>query len=117
VVSGARRKYPIVLVVPNFDNLERWAKERNLSYGSHAELIQLADVQAKVEREVMSMLKELAKFETPKKVLLLENDFTIESGELTPTLKVKRRVVEKRYKDQIDSTYAAGDAVTAALES
>ena len=117
VLYGDRRKYPIVLVVPNFDNLERWAKERNLSYGSHAELIQLADVQAKVEREVMSMLKELAKFETPKKVLLLENDFTIESGELTPTLKVKRRVVEKRYKDQIDSTYAAGDAVTAALES
>jgi len=116
VLYGDRRKYPIVLVVPNFDNLERWAKERNLSYHSKAELIQLADVQAKVEREVMSMLKELAKFETPKKVLLLENDFTIESGELTPTLKVKRRVVEKRYKDQIDATYAAGDAVAAAIE-
>ena len=117
VLYGDRRKYPIVLVVPNFDNLERWAKERNLSYHSKAELIQLADVQAKVEREVMSMLKELAKFETPKKVLLLENDFTIESGELTPTLKVKRRVVEKRYKDQIDAAYAADDAVAAAIES
>jgi len=66
---------------------------------------------------VMSMLKELAKFETPKKVLLLENDFTIESGELTPTLKVKRRVVEKRYKDQIDSAYAADDALAASIES
>lgn len=117
VLYGDRRKYPIVLVVPNFDTLERWAKERNLSSRSRAELIQLADVQAKVEREVMSMLKELAKFETPKKVLLLEHDFTIESGELTPTLKVKRRVVEKRYKEQIDATYAAGDAVTAAIES
>jgi len=117
VLYGDRRKYPIVLVVPNFDNLERWAKERNLSYHSTAELIQLADVQAKVEREVMSMLKELAKFETPKKVVLLENDFTIESGELTPTLKVKRRVVEKRYKDQIDAAYAADDAVAAAIES
>jgi len=117
VLYGDRRKYPIVLVVPNFDNLERWAKERNLSYHSKAELIQLADVQAKVEREVMSMLKELAKFETPKKVLLLENDFTIESGELTPTLKVKRRVVEKRYKDQIDATYSADDALAASIES
>ena len=117
VLYGDRRKYPIVLVVPNFDNLERWAKERNLSYASRGELIQLADVQAKVEREVMSMLKELAKFETPKKVLLLENDFTIESGELTPTLKVKRRVVEKRYKDQIDSAYAADDALAASIES
>jgi len=106
-----------VLVVPNFDNLERWARERNLTYGTRAELIQLPDVQAKVEREVMSTLRELAKFETPKKVVLLENDFTIESGELTPTLKVKRRVVEKRYKDVIDAAYAAGDAMAASIES
>jgi long-chain acyl-CoA synthetase len=116
VLHGDRRKYPIVLIVPNFDNLERWARERNLSYGTRAELILLPDVRAKVEREVMSMLKELAKFETPKKVVLLENDFTIESGELTPTLKVKRRVVEKRYKDAIDAAYAADDAIAAAIE-
>jgi len=116
VLYGDRRKFPIILVVPNFDNLERWARERNLAYGSRAELIQLADVQAKVEREVMSALHDLAKFETPKKVVLLENDFTIESGELTPTLKVKRRVVEKRYKDLIDAAYAADDAMTAAIE-
>jgi long-chain acyl-CoA synthetase len=116
VLYGDRRKYPIILVVPNFDNLERWAKERSLSYASRAELIELADVQAKVEREVMSSLRDLAKFETPKKVVLLENDFTIESGELTPTLKVKRRVVEKRYKDQIDAAYASGDAMAAAIE-
>ena len=116
VLYGDRRKFPIILVVPNFDTLERWAQERGLTYGSRAELIQLPDVQAKVEREVMSMLHELAKFETPKKVLLLENDFTIESGELTPTLKVKRRVVEKRYKDLIDAAYAAGDPMAAAIE-
>jgi len=116
LLYGDRRKFPIVLVVPNFDNLERWARERNLTYGTRAELIQLPDVQAKVEREVMSTLRELAKFETPKKVVLLENDFTIESGELTPTLKVKRRVVEKRYKDVIDAAYAAGDPMAAAIE-
>ncbi|HXM39421.1 MAG TPA: long-chain fatty acid--CoA ligase [Gemmatimonadales bacterium] len=116
VLYGDRRKFPIVLVVPNFDNLERWAKERNLSYGSRADLLELADVQAKVEREVMGTLRDLAKFETPKKVVLLEHDFTIESGELTPTLKVKRRVVEKRYQDLIDRAYTAGDAMAAAIE-
>ncbi|MDP3910665.1 MAG: long-chain fatty acid--CoA ligase [Gemmatimonadales bacterium] len=116
VVYGDRRKFPIVLVVPNFDNLERWAKERSLTYGTRAELITLADVQAKVEREVMGMMRELAKFETPKKVLLLEHDFTIEAGELTPTLKVKRRAVEKRYQDLIDRAYAADDALAAAIE-
>ena len=117
VLYGDRRKFPIILVVPNFDNLERWAAERGLSYGTRAQLLQLADVQAKMEREVMGTLRDLAKFETPKKVLLLENDFTIESGELTPTLKVKRRVIEKRYKDQIDAAYASADALTASIES
>ena len=116
MLYGDRRKFPIILVVPNFENLERWAQERGLMYGTRAELIGLADVQAKVEREVMSTLRDLAKFETPKKVLLLENDFTIESGELTPTLKVKRRVVEQHYKDKIDAAYAAEDAMAAAIE-
>jgi len=116
VLYGDRRKFPIVLIVPNFDTLERWAKERNLSYSSRAQLIGLADVQAKVEREVMDTLRDLAKFETPKKVVLLENDFTIESGELTPTLKVKRRVVEKHYQDLIDRTYNAGDPMAASIE-
>jgi long-chain acyl-CoA synthetase len=116
VLYGDRRKFPIVLVVPNYDNLERWAKERNLTYGSHRELIALDDVKAKVEREVMGQLRELAKYEMPKKVVLLEQDFTIEAGELTPTLKVKRRVVEKRYKDLIDRAYSAEDAIAAAIE-
>ena len=117
MMYGDRRKYPIILIVPNFDNLERWAGERNLTYGTRAALIQMPDVRAKVEREVMGMLRELAKYETPKKILLLETDFTIEAGELTPTLKVKRRVVEKRYKDQIDAAYASDDAMAAAIES
>ena len=116
MLYGDRRKFPIILIVPNFDNLERWAEERSLTYGTHAELIEMADVQAKVEREVMSMLPHLAKFETPKKVVLIEKDFTIESGELTPTLKVKRRVVEQHYKEVIDAAYAAGDAMAAAIE-
>ena len=116
MLYGDRRKFPIILIVPNFDNLERWARERSLTYGTHAELIALADVHAKIEREVMSMLSQLAKFETPKKVVLLEKDFTIESGELTPTLKVKRRIVEQHYKDKIDAAYAAEDAMAAAIE-
>jgi long-chain acyl-CoA synthetase len=116
VVLGDQRKFPIILVVPNFDVLEQWAKERNLSYASHAELIGLADVKAKMEREVIGGLRDLAKFETPKKVVLLARDFTIESGELTPSLKVKRRQVEKNYRDTIDRVYADADPAAAALE-
>ncbi len=105
VVLGDQRKFPIILVVPNFEQLERWAKERNLAYASPGELLALPDLQAKMEREVMGGLRGLAKFEMPKKVLLIERDFTIESGELTPSLKVKRRQVEKNYRDLIDRAY------------
>ncbi len=116
VVLGDQRKFPIVLVVPNFDALERWARERNLTYASRAELLALADVKAKMEREVMGGLRDLAKFEIPKKVALIEHDFTIESGELTPSLKVKRRQVEQHYKTLIDRVYAEADPTAAALE-
>jgi long-chain acyl-CoA synthetase len=116
VVLGDQRKFPIILIVPNYDQLERWAKERNLTYASPAELIRLADVQAKMEREVMGGLHDLAKFEMPKKIVLIERDFTIESGELTPSLKVKRRQVEKNYKNLIDRVYAAADPTAAAVE-
>ncbi len=116
VVLGDRRKFPIILVVPNYDQLEPWARERKLAYRSRIELIALPDVQAKVEREVMGMLRDLAKFEMPKKVALIERDFTIDSGELTPTLKVKRRAVEKNYKALIDRVYAAVDPTAATIE-
>ena len=116
VVLGDQRKFPIILVVPNFDVLEQWARERNLSSASRAELIGLPDVKAKMEREVIDGLRDLAKFEMPKKVVLLERDFTIESGELTPSLKVKRRQVEKNYRETIDRVYAAADPAAAALE-
>jgi long-chain acyl-CoA synthetase len=116
VVLGDQRKFPIILVVPNFDALEPWARERQLAYRSRAELLALPDVQSKVEREVMGCLRDLAKFEMPKKVVLIERDFTIESGELTPTLKVKRRQVEKNYKALIDRVYAEADPTAAAIE-
>jgi len=116
VVLGDQRKFPIILIVPNFIQLERWAQERNLTYASPAELIRLTDVHAKMEREVIGGLRDLAKFEMPKKVVLIERDFTIESGELTPSLKVKRRQVEKNYKDLIDRVYAEADPTAATIE-
>ncbi len=67
----------------------------------------MPDVVAKIETEVMGTLRELASYEMPKKLLLLDRDFTIEGGELTPTLKVKRRIVEEKHKARIDALYAA----------
>ena len=58
-----------------------------------------------MDREVRTTLRDLASFEMPKKLLLLPRDFTLEAGELTPTLKVKRRVVELRYREEIEKLY------------
>ena len=117
VMLGDKRKFPMLLVVPQYEHLEPWAKRRNLAYKDHRELLGLPDVKAKMEREVMGMLGELAKYEMPKKILLLEHDFTIESGDLTPTLKVKRRVVEKKYQRPIDAIYEEAEREGVAAEA
>jgi len=116
VLLGDKRKFPLLLVVPNFEQLEPWAKYRRIAYKSRIELINLPDVKAKMERECIGMLRDLPKYEMPKKVALLEHDFTIESGELTPTLKVKRRIVEQHYEKQISAAYAEADPLAASVE-
>ena len=108
VMIGDRRKFPVILVVPNFEQLEKWAKLKQLIWTDRAQLLQMPTVQAKMEKQVHGKLTGLARFETPRKVALLEHDFTVESGELTPTLKVKRRVVDQRYKAVIDALYEGG---------
>ncbi len=108
VMIGDRRKFPVMLVVPNFEQLEKWAKIKELIWTDRAQLLQMPTVLAKMDKEVRSQLKGLASFETPKKIALLEHDFSIESGELTPTLKVKRRVIDANYRSLIDSLYVGG---------
>jgi long-chain acyl-CoA synthetase len=103
---GDRRRYPALLVVPNFDHLEKWAKRRNLIWTDRSQLVAMPLVQAKMEKEVGEHLRGLASYEMPKRIGLLAQDFTVESGELTPTLKVKRRVIDKNYKAFIDELYA-----------
>ena len=105
VMIGDKRRYPVLLVVPNWDNLEKWAKQRNILWTDRAQLLQMPTIRAKVEKEVTEELSGLARFEMPKKIALLEHDFSLERGELTPTLKVKRRVIDKTYKSVIDGLY------------
>jgi long-chain acyl-CoA synthetase len=110
VVLGDRRPFPIVLIVPNWDAIRAWAAERRLQVSDLTSALRIADVTAKLEREVMGRLRDLASYEMPKKVVVIERDFTLENGELTPTLKVKRRVVEEHYRGLINSVYAQSEA-------
>ncbi len=105
VMLGDKRKFPSMLIVPNFDQLERWAKNRNIIWTDRAQLLRMPTIQAKMEKEVNAELAGAAHFEVPKKIGLIEHDFSIEKGELTPTQKVKRRAIDKNYKVLIDSLY------------
>ena len=109
VMIGDRRKFPVLLVVPNFEQLEKWAKLKNIIWTDRSQLLAMPTINAKMDKAVRSKLTGLAPFEMPKKIALLGADFTVDSGELTPTLKVKRRVIEKNYKSLIDSLYDATD--------
>ncbi|HVH39775.1 MAG TPA: long-chain fatty acid--CoA ligase [Gemmatimonadaceae bacterium] len=106
VMIGDKRKYTVLLVVPNWDQLDKWAAAKNLLWTNRRELLAMPLVHDKMEREVRKQLVGLASFETPKKIGLLEHDFSIERGELTPKLSVRRKVVDQSYKELIDSLYA-----------
>ncbi len=110
VMIGDKRKFPIVLVVPNWESLEKWAKLHNILWTERAQLLAMPTIHAKMEKEVLGEIAGLARFEMPKKIGLLEHDFSVERGELTPTLKVKRRIIDKDYKPLIDALYASGEA-------
>jgi long-chain acyl-CoA synthetase len=105
VLIGDKRKFPVVLIVPNWEQLEKYGKLKNLIWTDRAQLLTMPTIRAKMEKEVFGQLEGLARFEMPKKIALLEHDFSIERGELTPTLKVKRRVIDKTYKSVIDGLY------------
>ena len=112
VMIGDKRKYPIMLVVPNMEPLRKWATAEGLGGRDDAALLGDIVVHNKLTGEIKKTLRELAQYEMPKKFLIVDTDFTIERGELTPTLKVKRRVVEKLYHDRIEELYAAGGVET-----
>jgi len=104
VMIGDRRKFPAILIVPNWDNLEKWAGQRKeIIWTDRKQLLAMPTIRMKMEKEVFGTLKGLAHFEMPKKLAILEHDFSIERGELTPKLSVKRKVVDKQYKAVIDA--------------
>jgi long-chain acyl-CoA synthetase len=105
VMIGDRRPFPVMLVVPNAAQVKGWAEYNGLPDGDLELLLGLPEVRQKVEREVRMTLRDLAQFEMPKKLLLLSRDFTVESGELTPTLKVRRRIVEEHHRAAIEALY------------
>jgi long-chain acyl-CoA synthetase len=107
VMHGDRRPYPVVLVTLDAETVGPWAQARGLGTDL-AELSRHPEVVALVQAEVDAANARLAPVEQVKKVLILDRDLTQETGELTPTLKVKRNVVNERFEEQFDALYGVG---------
>jgi long-chain acyl-CoA synthetase len=96
-------EYCVALIVPEFDRVKTWLKQKGVEEDDPAKMAQREDVKELIKGEVAATNKTLADFEKAKKHVLLPAPFTQESGELTPSLKVKRKVVKEKYAKELDS--------------
>jgi long-chain acyl-CoA synthetase len=107
VLFGDKQSIVTALVVPLFEHVKGWVKERGMSVSSikKKELAQLAAVKNLIQEEIERLSGHLANFERIHRFSLIDHEFTVESGEMTPTFKVKRRVVMEKYRDVIETMY------------
>ncbi len=104
-VIGDSRKFVSALIVPDYEMIKKWAAENRVEYTSLTDLLADTRVNRMIESRIEALEKGLAPYEKIKRFTLLPKEFTMESGELTNTLKIKRRVISERYKDLIDKMY------------
>jgi long-chain acyl-CoA synthetase len=109
-ILGDKRKFPAVMISPNFAMLEEWARTNEIAFSSRAELVANPKIQALYDGIVEDINKNLARFEKLKRVLLVADEFSADNGVLTPTMKLRRKAVEERYRRQIDELYAQAEA-------
>ena len=105
VACGDRKKFISALVTLDQDNIQPWAAENGLEAASPEELAADPKVRALIEKEIEEKNRQLASYESIKKFHIVPHDFSIEAGELTPTLKIKRKVIFQKYNDQIETLY------------
>ena len=104
-VVGDNHKFACVLISPNFQALEGWAKQQGIATGDHAALVANDKVKAEYQRIVESVNQTLGHHETLKRVAVVAQEWSIDSGELTPSMKLKRRIVQKQYEKEIAEFY------------
>jgi len=105
VVLGDRRKFASVIISPAFPLLEQWARANHVHFSSRQELVSHPKVRTLYEDIVREVNRGLARYETLKKILLVPDEFSTMDGSLTPTLKLRRKTIEERYRQQIDDLY------------
>ncbi len=105
VVIGDKRHFVSALLTLDEEHVKKWAEQQGILNGSYQHLVQNDTLKQTLQAHVDGVNRELAPYETVKKFSVLDHDFSIEAGELTPTLKVRRNVVNQRYRDIVDQMY------------
>ncbi len=105
VVIGEKRPFLSAIIVPNFDTLKTFADQNGLKYESNLDLMQKEEVKKLYDDLLRKISRDLASHEKVRRFLLVAEQFSIDKGEMTPTLKIKRKVVEQKFKDEIEALY------------
>ncbi|MDX2196569.1 MAG: long-chain fatty acid--CoA ligase [Cytophagales bacterium] len=105
MIVGDGRKFPAALIVPAFAYVKDWCKIKGINVTDNASLVKEAEVTQRIQKEVDDINESFAQYEKIKKITLLPQEFTIDSGELTPTLKLKRKVINAKYAKEIEQMY------------
>ncbi|MEK7691824.1 MAG: hypothetical protein AAB425_12490, partial [Bdellovibrionota bacterium] len=108
VVHGDRRNYLTAVLTLDREAVIKFANDNQVLFSEYRELVKSAKILSWIQKLVDQVNQQLPSFETIKKFLILAEDFTVETGELTPSLKVKRNVVNRKYQAEFDRMYAAG---------
>jgi long-chain acyl-CoA synthetase len=104
-VIGDRRKYVTAIIIPAFEALKEYAKRKKIAYTDKADLVANPEINNMIEARLDKLQQGFAGFEKVKKFTLLPQEFTIEKGELTNTLKLRRRVINDHYAEEIEAMY------------
>ncbi len=107
MVIGDGQKFPGALIIPNFDNLKEWCKHKEISYSTDAAMVRDDRVLKKLDKEVQKANDQFAQWEKIKRTILIPTQWTVEAGELTAKLSLKRKIIEENYKAEMDSIYQA----------
>lgn len=104
-IIGDRRKYVTAIIIPAFKALREYARKKNIRFMTNADLIHNIDIRSLIQQHIDALQANFASYEQVKRFVLLPHEFTVESGELTNTLKLRRRVINHRYASEIEAMY------------
>ncbi len=108
VLVGDRRMFLSALIVPDFDAIKEYADRNKISYTNEKDLVEKQEIYEIIDKEVATLQKDLSNYERVRKFVLLNKPLSLENGEITPTMKIKRRAVEEKYSDLIEEMYQVG---------